>query len=114
MDPIAISDLITPRVGSPALELQDFDKVVQLYWARVFGFVLASVRDRDVAQSLTQDCFWRAYRGRGGFRGDSSVITWLMHIAVNLVRDHSRNRRLQFWKQAMASSVDARAISDYV
>jgi RNA polymerase sigma-70 factor (ECF subfamily) len=62
--------------------------------------VLASVRDRDAAETLTQDCFWRAYRGWNRFRGDSSVHTWLMHIAVNLVRDYARNLRIQFWRRA--------------
>jgi len=91
---------------SPAVELQDFDRIVQLHWPRVFRFVLASVRDRDAAQTLTQDCFLRAYRGRARFRGDSSVNTWLMRIAVNLVRDFSRNRRLQFWRSAQAPNID--------
>ena len=112
MDPTAASALIPTSMESPAVELQDFDKVVQLYWARVFRFVLVSVRDRDAAQTLTQDCFVRAYRGRGRFRGDSSVNTWLMRIAVNLVRDFARNRRLQFWKRALSSSVDSRAIME--
>jgi len=29
-----------------------------------------------------------------------------MRIAVNLIRDHARNRRLQFWKRAQTSAVD--------
>jgi RNA polymerase sigma-70 factor (ECF subfamily) len=54
----------------------------------------------DVAETLTQDCFWNAYRNRRAFRGDCSVHTWLMRIAVNLVRDYARNRRFQFWRKA--------------
>jgi RNA polymerase sigma-70 factor (ECF subfamily) len=114
MDPTAAAELIVTTMESPAIELQDFDRVVQLYWPRVFRFVLASIRDRDVAQTLTQDCFLRAYRARGRFRGDSSVHTWLIHIAVNLVRDFSRNRRLQFWKRSLESSEDPREILDRV
>jgi len=106
MDPTTASELISTSMESPAVELQDFDRIVQLHWPRVFRFVLASVRDRDAAQTLTQDCFLRAYRGRARFRGDSSVNTWLMRIAVNLVRDFSRNRRLQFWRSAQALNID--------
>jgi RNA polymerase sigma-70 factor (ECF subfamily) len=29
-----------------------------------------------------------------------------MRIAVNLIRDYARNRRLQFWKRAQLSAVD--------
>src|SRR5688572_8186835 len=78
-------------MDSPTVEIQDFDRVMQIYWPRVLRFVMASVRDRDVAETLTQDCFWNAYRNRNGFRGDSSVNTWLMRIAVNGVRKFLRN-----------------------
>ena len=114
MDPTAATEFIPAGMGSTVVELQDFDKLVQIYWPRVFRFVLASVRDTDAAETLTQDCFWRAYRGRNRFRGESSVNTWLIHIAVNLVRDYGRNRRLQFWRRTLSSSVDTRAISDWM
>lgn len=84
----------------------DFDSIVQLYWPRIFRFALASLRDRDAAQTVAQDCFIKAYRGRHGFRGQASLLTWLMQIAVNLVRDHTRNRRVQFWKRAPSQPVD--------
>ncbi len=72
----------------------------RLYWPRIFRFALASLRDRDAAQTVAQDCFLKAYRGRERFRGEASLLTWLMQIAVNLVRDNARNRRLQFWRKA--------------
>jgi RNA polymerase sigma-70 factor (ECF subfamily) len=93
-------------VESSRAGLEDFDGVVRLYWRCVHRFILASTRDADAAQTLTQDCFLRAYSARGAFRGQSSVKTWLMHIAVNLVRDFGRNRRLQFWKRLRASSAN--------
>ena len=70
-----------------------------IYRPRIFRFALASLRDRDAAETITQDCFLNAYRARDRFRNDCSMQTWLMQIAVNLVRDHARNRRLQFWKR---------------
>jgi RNA polymerase sigma-70 factor (ECF subfamily) len=93
-------------VERPAAELEDIEAIVRLHWPGVFRFVLASVRDRDAAGSLTQDCFLKAYHARERFRGDCAVRTWLMQIAVNLVRDYARNRRLQFWNRARASAAD--------
>jgi len=55
---------------------------------------------------VTQDCFFKAHRGWAGFRGDANVQTWLLQIAVNLVRDVARSRRLQFWKRAHREAVD--------
>ena len=92
--------LIALSMENPALEFENFDRVVEQYRTRVLRFLLASVGDMDVAESLTQDCFWNAYKSRKTFRGECSVNTWLMRIAVNLVRNHYRNRRIQFWKKA--------------
>jgi RNA polymerase sigma-70 factor (ECF subfamily) len=87
-------------------ELADFDAVVQLYRQGIFRFILASLRDQDAAETLTQECFLKAYKSRDGFRGDASVKTWLVQIAVNLVRDHLSNARLKFWRRTRRSSVD--------
>jgi RNA polymerase sigma-70 factor (ECF subfamily) len=99
MKPTTTSGLIAMSVDNPVLEIEDFERFVELYRARVFRFVYASVRDFDLAESLTQDCFWNAYRHRNRFRGDCSVNTWLLRIAINLVRDQARRRRFQFWKK---------------
>ncbi len=83
----------------PIEQLADFDAVVRAWWPRVYRFALASLRDRDAAGSVAQDCFLKAYQARDRFRGESSLKTWLMQIAVNVLRDRARNRRLQFWKR---------------
>jgi RNA polymerase sigma-70 factor (ECF subfamily) len=98
--------------SAPIAEILDFDAVVRKYWPRIFRFVLASIRDRDAAESLTQDCLLRAYQARHRFRGDASLNTWLMQIAINLVRDFARCRRLQFWKRAQANTVDCATLGD--
>ena len=95
----ATSGFVALRMENPALEFDDFDRLVEQYRPRVLRFLYASVRDMDVAESIAQDCFWNAYKSRNTFRGDCSVNTWLMKIAVNLVRSHMQNRRLQFWKK---------------
>jgi RNA polymerase sigma-70 factor (ECF subfamily) len=83
-----------------------FEDIVQAYRPRIFRFALASLRDRDDAETITQDCFLRAHRAWDQFRSESSIQTWLMQIAVNLIRDLARSRRLQFWKQARRTAVD--------
>jgi len=94
--------------------LDDFDALMRQHQPRIFRFLLASLRDRDAAENLTQDCFVRAYKAREQFRGGSSLSTWLMHIAANLVRDHEANSRLKFWKRRLRSDVDLNDISDWI
>ena len=83
---------------------------MRLYRGRVFRYILFATRDEDVAESLTQDCFLRAHSARASFRGDCAMSTWLMRIAVNLVRDHQRSMKLRFWKRA--AMLDASERSD--
>src|SRR5262245_23921599 len=106
MKPTMTSGFVAMSMENPALEIDDFERFVEQYRARVLRFVFASVRDMDLAETLTQDCFWNAYRSRKSFRGRCSMNTWLMRIAVNLVRDHVRNRRFQFWNKARRVQID--------
>ncbi len=96
------------------LELADFDEVVRLYRPRIFRFLMASLADRDAAESLTQDCFFKAFNARHQFRGDSSLGTWLTRIALNLVRDHLRSRRMRFWQRTRDTALDIVDIGDWV
>lgn len=110
MEQTAATRLMTASMDDPTEELQDFDRVVATYERAVFRFALASLRDRDDAQTLTQECFLRAFRHRNRFRGKASVKTWLMQIAVNLLRDRARSRRLQFWRRTQQSAIDPCAL----
>ena len=47
-------------------------------------------------------------RARDRFRGEASLVTWLMQIAVNLVRDHSR-RRFRAFSEAANGELEWRA-----
>jgi RNA polymerase sigma-70 factor, ECF subfamily len=92
----------------------DFALIAKDHRPQIFRFLLASSHDIDTAEALTQECLLRAHRSWSRFRGDSNVSTWLIRIAINLQRDHWRNRRLRFWKQVHQKSVDLGEVSDYV
>ena len=98
MKPTVTTGFIAVSMDNPATEIEEFEQLVEQYRTRVLRFVFASVRDMDLAETLTQDCFWKAYKNRRAFRGECSVHTWLIKIAINLIRSHMRNRRFQFWR----------------
>ena len=93
---------------------QEFSSVVQAHRLQIFRFLLASTRDVDLAETLTQECFLKAHRNWDRFRGESSAMTWLMRIAINLEKDHWRNRRLQFWRHTRTNSVDLDEASEWL
>jgi RNA polymerase sigma-70 factor, ECF subfamily len=92
----------------------DFSHVAASYRPQIYRFLLSSTRDVDLAETLTQECFLKAHRNWAGFRGESSALTWLMRIAINVLKDHWRNRRMQFWRQTRANAVDADEASDWL
>src|ERR1700760_4262846 len=98
---------LTSQVSDIRTEgLDDFDAVVRLHRPRIFRFLLASLRNRETAENLTQDCFIRAYQARHQFRGASGIGTWFMQIAANLVRQHESSSRLKFWRRSLRSDAD--------
>ena len=93
---------------------QEFSSVVETHRPQIFRFLLASTRDVDLAETLTQECFLKAHRNWDRFRGESSAMTWLMRIAINLQKDHWRNRRLQFWRHTRTNAVDLDEASEWL
>ena len=114
MEGIVPVDCSTVAWKAQVTEMDDFDEVVRLYRPRIFRYLVATLRDRDLAESLTQDCFLKAWNARHQFRGDSSLMTWLTRIAVNLVRDHARSQRMRFWQKARAEDIDPADIGDWL
>jgi RNA polymerase sigma-70 factor, ECF subfamily len=94
---------LTPVLGAAAQRItaEEFDAIVRRHQRRVHRFLLMLLRDADEADNLTQECFLRAYQNLSSFRGESSLETWLLRIAANLARDHSRNRKASFWKRLL-------------
>ena len=110
---MAMSGEVAPAVAT-SMGLDDIEGVMRLYRARILRYALFAVRERDAAETITQECFLKAYRARESFRGECSLSTWLMQIAVNLVRDYARSRQFQFWKRAQTSTVDATEVADFL
>jgi RNA polymerase sigma-70 factor (ECF subfamily) len=95
-------------------ELEDIDTLVRLYRPRLERYVTFSLGDEDLAETITQECFLKAYQGRASFRGDCSVSTWLFSIANNLIRDQLRTKKFQFWRKARAQAIDIDELASFL
>jgi RNA polymerase sigma-70 factor (ECF subfamily) len=80
------------------IEADNFGWIVQQHQKRIFRILMFLVKDEDTAENLTQECFLRAFRNRDSFRGESSLATWLLRIALNLAYDYRKSRRWIFWR----------------
>lgn len=84
-------------------ELGDFGTLVREHRPRILRLLTGMIGDREAAEDLTQECFLRAHQASSTFRGDAAFSTWLIRIAINLVTDYQRSRRLQFWRMLTRS-----------
>ncbi len=64
--------------------------LVRRFTPSVARFV-ASLGERQEVEEVVQDTFVRAFASLEGFRGESSLRSWLFTIARNLVRDRARS-----------------------
>ena len=69
----------------------------------VYRYVLSLCRNETEAQDITQDTFLKAMQAKNGFRGNSSVYTWLCAIAKNVWLDKMRkqNRLMPMREEAL-------------
>jgi len=64
---------------------------MQEYGTRILHLAFFYLKDRQLAEDVTQEVFLKAYQSMDEFRGESAVYTWLYRIAVNLCRDRLRS-----------------------
>src|SRR5690242_11198348 len=72
-----------------------FDAIVESHWRKVASVVGQFTRNPDEVDDTVQETFIRAFANLLGFRGQASVRTWLIRIAINLCK----NRRQSFWRR---------------
>jgi len=87
-----------------------FGLIVETYRDRLFGLAVGILRDRSAAEDVVQEAFIKAYKNLKGFRGDSSIYTWLYRIAVNTAHNHLRRagRRTEIDFEEVAPVIQAR------
>jgi RNA polymerase sigma-70 factor (ECF subfamily) len=64
-----------------------FARLIQAYQGRLFGLVLMVVRDRALAEEVTQDAFVRAFTHLGMYDEGRPFYPWVATIAVRLAQN---------------------------
>ncbi|RMH50837.1 MAG: sigma-70 family RNA polymerase sigma factor [Bacteroidetes bacterium] len=76
---------------------QAFRTLVERHQERIFGYLMGMVHDRDLANDLFQETFYRVLaamqRQRGSYDRQGRWLAWVMRIARNTTLDHLRSRK---------------------
>jgi len=73
-----------------------FDQLVKAYQQEIYWLIRRMVIDHDDADDLTQETFVKIWKNLDGFRGDSTLFTWIYRIATNEALAHLRKKRVTF------------------
>jgi RNA polymerase sigma-70 factor, ECF subfamily len=74
-------------------DLEAFGQVYMLYERNVYRYAFYLLGHSEDAADVKQETFLKAYQAIGTFRGNSSLLTWLFRICINLCRDRLRTRK---------------------
>lgn len=64
--------------------MQSLEEIYEMYSRKVFLFLLSKTNNEHLAEELTQETFFQAVQCIDGFKGNSSILTWLCGIAKNI------------------------------
>ncbi|MFZ1945994.1 MAG: sigma-70 family RNA polymerase sigma factor [bacterium] len=81
------------RVGRG--ERAAFDEIVRRYSKRMINLAYQITGDRDQAEDLAQETFFRAYKSAARYTEIAKFSTWLYTIAINLCRNELRRRKFK-------------------
>lgn len=90
-----------PPADRPAAKaipsIETFDRIVDDYQRRLYGFALRMTGNREDAEEIVQDAFVRAYRALGKMsleqRTELRLQPWLYTITLNVTRNRLRSKR---------------------
>ncbi|WP_205854537.1 RNA polymerase sigma factor [Planococcus halotolerans] len=79
---------------------------------RVYRYIFLLVRNKENAEDLTQETFYKAHKGMSSFNGEASPATWLLKIARNVTFDYFRKKRIiQFFSWGDEHDQEASSIA---
>jgi RNA polymerase sigma-70 factor (ECF subfamily) len=81
-----------------------FNDLHERYFNDLRGFVRRRLPDRDIADDITQETFFRAFRSRATFDPERPAWPWLVTIARNLISNRMRDERRRL--RHMADNID--------
>ncbi|HZG82701.1 MAG TPA: sigma-70 family RNA polymerase sigma factor, partial [Brevibacillus sp.] len=67
------------------------EQMMRQYGEKILQLVYLIVKDRSMAEDITQEVFLKAFRSLHTFRADSNMKTWLYRIAINESKKYLRS-----------------------
>jgi len=70
-----------------------FAQLVRSHQSRVLNLIYRFTRDRQDAEDLAQEIFFKVWKNARSFRGRSAFSTWLYRLAVNTCLNYRQKKK---------------------
>jgi RNA polymerase sigma-70 factor (ECF subfamily) len=110
---------VVNKMNKELKELRERDEIafrtlVKNYQSRIFHHAMQILRNREEAEDVCQETFVQVFQSICSFKGDSSLSTWIIRIAIHLslekIRKQKRRNRLRemlpWWMPSEEKSAD--------
>jgi RNA polymerase sigma-70 factor (ECF subfamily) len=87
--------------------LAAFEELVARHRDKIYARAYSMMRNEDDALDLSQDAWVKGWRRLEQFQGDSSFVTWMTRIVINLCLDQLRKHKRQRTESIEAMDEDS-------
>jgi len=70
-----------------------FEELVARHRDKIYARAYSMVRNEDEALDLSQEAWIKGWQRLKQFQGDSSFVTWMTRVTINVCLDHLRKRK---------------------
>src|SRR3982751_3545741 len=82
-------------------DMAAFEELVKRHRDKIYARAFSMIRNEEDATDLSQEAWIKAWQRLKQFQGDSSFLTWMTRIVINLCLD-----RLRKMKRERAESIE--------
>ena len=85
-------------------DINAFEKLYEMYWENICGVVYTIVRNKNLAEEITQDVFAKIWHNSDNYNpAKGRFFTWILNIARNAAIDELRSKSYKNQKRNLST-----------
>jgi RNA polymerase sigma-70 factor (ECF subfamily) len=112
-DKSALTDVDLVRAAQKG-DMAAFEELVARHRDKIFARAYSMMRNEDEALDLSQEAWVKGWQRLVQFQGDSSFVTWMTRIVINLCLDQLRKQKRQRAESIEALEEESGGVERYM
>jgi RNA polymerase sigma-70 factor (ECF subfamily) len=112
-DKSALEDVALVREAQKS-DMAAFEELVARHRDKIYARAYSMMRNEEEALDLSQEAWVKGWQRLAQFQGDSSFVTWMTRIVINLCLDQLRKHKRQRAESIEVLSEEAGGVERYM